>query len=77
MKMDFSEETLEKYSAIKCYENTSNGRRLLPCGQKERNGEAKSLFAVLRTSLINDIISTPVTINPLKQKTHQSKFPSM
>jgi hypothetical protein len=77
MKMDFSEEILKKYSNMKCRENTSSGSRVVPCGQKERHGEAKSLFAVLRTSLINDIhvISTPVTINPLKQKTHQSKVP--
>ena len=71
MKMDFSEEILEKYSNIKCHENTSSGSRVVPWGRKGKHGEAKSLFAVLRTSLINDVISTPVTITPLKQKTHQ------
>jgi len=62
MKMDFPEEILEKYSNIKYHENTSGGSRVIPCGQKKRHDEAESLFAVLRTSLINDIISTPVTI---------------
>jgi hypothetical protein len=77
MKMDFSEEILEKYSNIKCHENTSSGSRVVPLGQKERHGSAKSLFAVLRTILINDKISMPVTVTPLKQKTHQRIIPCM
>jgi len=75
MKIYFSEEILEKNSDNKYHENASSGSRVVPCGPKERHGEAESLFAVFRTSLINDIISTPVTIKPLKQKTHQSKTP--
>jgi len=73
--MDVSDEILEKYSDIKYHENTSSGSRVVPCRQKKRHDEAESLFAVLRTNLINNIISTPVTIKPSKQKTHQSKIP--
>jgi hypothetical protein len=75
-KRDLSEQIAEKYSDIKCHEHTSSGSRVVPCGQKERHGEAKLLvlFVILLTSLTNNIISTPTTIELLKQKTHYSKF---
>jgi hypothetical protein len=66
---DLSEQIVEKYSDIKSHENTSVGSRVVPCGQKERHGEAKLLFAILRTNLINNIISTPITIGMLQKKT--------
>jgi hypothetical protein len=36
-KHDLPEQIVEKYSDIKCNENTSSGSRVVPCGQKERH----------------------------------------
>jgi len=35
MKLQFSQQILEKYSNIKFYENPSSGSRVVPCGQTD------------------------------------------
>jgi len=36
MNLEFSEPILEKYSYIYSHENSSSGRRVVPCGQTDR-----------------------------------------
>jgi hypothetical protein len=45
MKIEFSRQTLEKYSNIKFHEKPSTGSRVYPCGQTDRHDEANSFFS--------------------------------
>jgi len=36
MKLEFSQQTFEKYSNIKFHENPSSGSRVVTCGQADR-----------------------------------------
>jgi len=45
MKLEFSLDTLEKTSNIKFNENPSTGSRVVPCGRRDRHGEALSCFS--------------------------------
>jgi len=45
MKRVFSRQILVKHSSIKFYENSSSGRRIVPCGQADRHDEANSRFS--------------------------------
>ena len=48
MKLEFSQQVLEKYSDIKFHENPSSGSRVVPCGRTDgrtdRHDEANSRF---------------------------------
>jgi len=45
MKLEFTRQIFEKFSNIKFHENPSSGRRVVLCGQKDRNEEANSRFS--------------------------------
>jgi hypothetical protein len=45
MKIEFSRQTLEKYSNIKFDENTFGGSRVVPCEQTDRHDEASGHFS--------------------------------
>jgi hypothetical protein len=52
MKLEVSQHIFENYSNTKCDENPVGGRRIVPCGGKNRHDEANNPFsAILRTSL--------------------------
>jgi hypothetical protein len=44
MKVEFSGQIFEEHSNIKFHENPSSGSRVVPCGRKDRHGEANRRF---------------------------------
>jgi len=50
MKLEFSQQILEKYSIMKFYKNPPSGSRDVPCGQTDRQ-DVKKLKVALRSSL--------------------------
>ena len=42
MTLEFSQQSFEKFSYIKLYENPSSGSRVVPCGQTDRHDEPNS-----------------------------------
>jgi hypothetical protein len=44
-KLEFSGQTIEKYTNIKFHENTSSGSRVVACGQTDRRMDMKSVVA--------------------------------
>jgi hypothetical protein len=53
MKLEYSGQVFEKYSNIACYEHTSSGSRVVPCGLTDRQAGRRTdrhpkLIATLR-----------------------------
>jgi len=45
MKLEFSRQIFEKSSNIKFHEDSSNGSRVVSCGQTDRHDEANGRFS--------------------------------
>jgi hypothetical protein len=52
MKLKFSRQIFEKYSNIKFLENSSNGSRVVPCGQTDGQPDVTELIVAFR-NLVN------------------------
>ena len=48
MKIEFSQQTFEKYSNTKFNENQFNGSRVVPCGQTDRQTDMTKLIVAFR-----------------------------
>ena len=48
MKLDFFQQSFEKYPGIKFHENSSSERRVVPCGQRDGRKDMTKLIIAFR-----------------------------